>query len=54
MYYADFIIFKEYKFLRNIFSSEELANTDSMKDVKTVHENFVRFSNIVVFSAKQF
>ena len=54
MYYADFIIFKEYKFLRNIFSSEELANTDSMKDVKTFHENFVRFSNIVVFSAKQF
>ena len=29
MSYSDFIIFKEHKFLRNIFSSDELAKTNS-------------------------
>ena len=43
MSYADFIIFKEHKFLRNIFSNEELPKTDSMKYVKTYYKNFVRF-----------
>ena len=53
-YDEDFITFKEHKFLRNIFSSEELAKTDSMKDVKTFHENFVRFLNIVSFLQNAF
>ena len=50
MSYADFIIFKEHKFLRNIFSNEELAKTGSMKYVKTFHENFVRFLNILAIN----
>ena len=31
---ADFIICKEHKFLRNIFSNEELSKTDPPKDLK--------------------
>ena len=54
MSYADFIIFKEHKFLKNIFSSEELAKTDSMKDVKTCHKNFVRFLRIIFFLQNAF
>ena len=54
MSYADFIIFKENKFLRNIFSKEELAKTDSMKDVKTYRKNFVRFFKIFVLLQNAF
>ena len=46
--------FKEHKFLRDIFSNEELAKTDSMKDIKTYHKNFVRFLKIAVFSQNFF
>ena len=53
MFYNDFTIFKEHKFLRTIFSNEELAKTDSMKHVKTYHKNFVRFLKIVVFFFKK-
>ena len=52
MSYADFIIFKEHKFLRNIFSNEDLAKTDSIKNVKTFHEKFVRLLKIVGFFCK--
>ena len=48
MLYADFIIFQDNKFLRNIFSNEELSKTDSLKDLKTFHEKFVRFLRITV------
>ena len=48
MSYVNFIIFKEHKFLRNIFLSEELAATDSLKDLKTYHQ-FVKFLKIVIF-----
>lgn len=51
---ADFIIFKEHKLLRNIFSSEELAKTDSMKDIKTFHDNFITFLNIAVYLQNTF
>ena len=54
MSYADFIIFKEHKFFRNIFSNENLAKTDSMKNVKTFHEKFVRLLKIVVFLQNAF
>ena len=37
MSYVDFIIFKEHMFLRDIFSSYEVATTDSLKDLKTYH-----------------
>ena len=43
MSYLDFIIFKEHKILRNICSSEELATTDSLRDLKTYHQTFVKF-----------
>ena len=33
MSYGDFIIFKEHKFLRNIFSEEELLSTDALKNL---------------------
>ena len=52
MSYADFIIFKEHKFLRNIFSSDELAKTDSLKDLKTSHEQFLRSLKIAGFFYK--
>ena len=48
MSYVNFIIFKEHKFLRNIFLSEELAATDSLKDLKTYHQ-FVKFLKIAIF-----
>ena len=48
MSYVVFIIFKERKFLRNIFSSEELDTTDSLKDLKTYHLTLVRFLKIVI------
>ena len=41
MSYVNFIIFKKDKFLRNIFSSEELATTDG-------HQAFVKFLKIVI------
>ena len=49
MSYVDFIIFKEHKFFRNIFLSEELATIDSLEDLKTYHQTFVKFSKIVIF-----
>ena len=54
MSYADFIVFKEHKFLKNIFSNKELAKTDNMKDVNTYHKNFVRFLEIVVLLKNAF
>ena len=41
--YSDFIYFKERKFLRNIFSSDELAKTDSLKNLKIFHEQLLEF-----------
>ena len=46
MSYVDFIIFKEHKFLRNIFSSEELAMTSSLK---THHQTFDKFLKLQSF-----
>ena len=54
MLYADFIIFKEHKFLRNIFSNEELLKTDVLKDLKPFHKKFVRFLRIAVFLQNSF
>ena len=41
--YSDFIYFKEHKFLTNIFSSDELAKTDSLKNLKIFHEQLLEF-----------
>ena len=43
MLYTDFIIFKEHKFLRNIFPSDDLSRTDTLKDLKTFHGKSIRF-----------
>ena len=52
--YCDFIIFKKHIFLKNIFSSDEIAKTDSLKDLKTFHEQFVRLIKIAVFLRNAF
>ena len=49
MSYTDFIIFKEHNFLRNIFSRDKLAKIDSLKNLNTFHEKFVRFLKVAVF-----
>ena len=49
MLYSNFIIFKEHEFLRNIFSSDILKKTNSLKDLKTFHEKFISFLKIAVF-----
>ena len=33
MSYSDFVIVKEHKFLRNIFSEDELSSSDALKNV---------------------
>ena len=40
MSYADFVIFREHKFLRNIFSEQELSTSTVLKDVHTCHKSF--------------
>ena len=54
MSYADFIICKEQKFLRNIFISDKLSKTGALKDLKTFHGKFVRFPRVVVFLQNAF
>ena len=54
MSYSNFTIFKEHKFLRNMFSGDELAKTNSLKDLKAFHEKFIRFLKIVIFFIKCF
>ena len=54
MSYAVFIICKEHKFFRNIFSNDELLKTDVLKDLKTFHGKFVRFLRVAVFSQNAF
>ena len=49
MSYGDFIIEKEHKFLRNIFSKEELISSDEIKNIESFHENFSKFLQIVVY-----
>ena len=49
MSYVNFVIFEEHKFLRNIFLSEELATTGSLKNLKTCHQTFVKFLKIAGF-----
>ena len=49
MSYADFVIFKEHKFLRNIFSERELSSTDSLKNMEQYHKCFEKFLRISVY-----
>ena len=47
MPYADFIA-KEHKFLRNIFSEDELSTSEAIKNINSFHLNFSKFLKIVV------
>ena len=49
MSYGDFIIKNEHKFLRNIFSKEELMSSDAIKNLQAFHENFIKFLQVVVY-----
>ena len=50
MSYGDFIIAKEHKFLRNIFSKEHLEMSVAIKNIESFHEHFCKFLKIVVFA----
>ena len=47
--YCDVVINKEHKFLRNIFSEEELSTTKALKDFSTYHKNFAKFLRVAVY-----
>ena len=49
MSYSDFVIAKEHKFLRNIFSEDELSSSDALRNICSYHENFSRFLKIVAY-----
>ena len=49
MSYNDFVIFKEHKFLRNIFSERELLPLDSVKNMEQYHKYFEKFLRISVY-----
>ena len=49
MSYSDFIISKKHKFLRNIFSREELSTTSALKDFSSYHERFSKFLHIATY-----
>ena len=44
MSYANFVIFKEHKFLKNIFSERELSSTDSLKNMENNIVNSLKSS----------
>ena len=49
MSYSDSVIFKEHKFLRNIFSKEELSLSTALKNTHTYHKNFSRFLKVAIY-----
>ena len=49
MSYSDFVIHKEHKFLRNIFSEEELSTSSALKHFRTYHENFSKFLHVAIY-----
>ena len=49
MSYTDFIIFKECKFLKNIFLKEELEKTNSLKNLELFHNIFSKFLKICIY-----
>ena len=50
--YGDFIIQKEYKFLRNIFSEDDLQKSDAIKNLESFHEHFSKYLRLVIFAEK--
>ena len=49
MSYSDFIILKEHKFLRNIFSEEDLLKTRALRKIEQYHLAFQKFSTISIY-----
>ena len=49
MSYSDFVIQKEHKFLRNIFSEEKLSTSVALKDFPTYHKIFSRFLRVAIY-----
>ena len=50
MSYGYFIIEKDHKFLRNIFSKKELERSDAIKNIESFHEHFCKFLQIVIYA----
>ena len=50
--YGDFIIQKEHKFLRNIFSKEHLEKSDAIKSIESYHKHFLKYLKICVYAEK--
>ena len=48
MYYGDYIIRFEYKFLKNIFSQEELDTSPQLKSLSTYYEAFEEFIHFTI------
>ena len=49
MSYSDFVIHKEHKFLRNIFSEEKLSASVTLNYFPTYHKNFSRFLRVAIY-----
>ena len=49
MSYSDFIILKEHKFLRNIFSEEDLLKTKALRNIEQYHLAFRKFLTISIY-----
>ena len=49
MSYSDFLIRKEHKFLRNIYSFEDLQKSKNLKDLENYHVAFQKSLGVVIF-----
>ena len=49
MSYSEFCIFEEHKFLRNIYSEEELNRTQNLKNIEMFHKSFIKILKVAVF-----
>ena len=47
MIYLDFMIRKEYLFLRNLFDRDFLSEIKSLKNLTSYHNNFMRVINCI-------
>ena len=54
MSYFDFVIAKEQKFLRKIFSEDELSSSDALKNIRSYHEIFFSICKNSRLSAAEF
>ena len=49
MSYTDFLIRKEHKFLRNIYTQGDLLKSENLKDLESYYFAFKKFLNIIIF-----